>query len=152
MTTKRKENLYVDGAIIEGLYNLYDIKGKAIDSAVDGYMALRNRGIALLKQSGLTKKELAAMIDLYNGTIIERKYSFNPYVVIQVEDGELYESACTRHGTDSTELVRKIEAMSELAVFFLVDEINRFWNVAGSFGRPTPILDLFLDKYAVDAD
>ncbi len=147
--SRRKENFFINPSVMDGLYSLYDNKGRAVDTAAESFMVLRNRGLVLVKEAGLTRDELTAIVSMYNGTMIEKKFCFKPYLTVQIEDAEMYEKGCSSYNVDSINLVKKIEAMDEMAVFFLIEEVNRFWNVEGAYGSPMPNLEAFLDKYAV---
>jgi predicted 3-demethylubiquinone-9 3-methyltransferase (glyoxalase superfamily) len=72
----------------------------------------------------------------------------NPEVVLAgLEDAEKFDHLSDRWGIDFEVLINKIKSLSVAGLYFLQEEIDRFWNEPSAYGAPSPDLELFLDKF-----
>lgn len=117
-------------------------QSEAQENALQGYEVLRKYTLPRLK--GLfSRQELTALVAIQNGTMITREYLANVNMfVAHIEDGATYEPIYF-DGIDLPALLGKARAMHPADVFFLQEEIARFWE------NESRDLDAFLDKYAI---
>ena len=146
--SRRKENIFINPENLTTVAGLFNQRNEAFEAALDTYVHMYNRSQISLKASGFTTQELIALVSMYNGTILERRFSFKPYVITHIEDAERYEGSCSKNGADKDQLIRKISEIDDMTLFFLIEEIYRFWFVESAYGYPTPRLEEFLKKYA----
>jgi len=92
----------------------------------------------------LTRNELTAVVDMLNGTMFQHEMATNQVLIAEIEDSEMYEQTCTRHGINSRELVEKVKNLLPVVVFFLMFEVSQFWRKSD-----TMMLESFLDMYAI---
>jgi len=138
---------------IRVLENLLTTIGQKYESANGGV----NRSLYLLDnlekrlateiRGTFTEQELQAMLDANNGTLItEPFWGSQRAMVIQLEDGDIYDNLGQKWGVDIPKLSFKIMQLSPAAFLFFHEEIYRFWNEP-TYGSPTPQLHLFIEKY-----
>ena len=127
-----KQSMYVNPGILEPLYELYDRQGRAIDAAAESYVLLRRRALALIKLTEFTRDELIGLLKLYEGYPLDRSNSFRHLIAARIDDDAF--GSKIMYNVDHRELSRKIETMDELAAFFLIEEILRYYHVPGAYG------------------
>ena len=85
------------------------------------------------------------MVDTLNGTIIDSALTTNKVMLVaSLQDGNEYEGLFEKWSVDGDKLIEKIENMSLDEYAYLVDEINRFWNIKEAYGSPSPNLEAFM--------
>jgi len=112
--------------------------------ATEAFLWLRKYALKGLKGK-LTKNELSALIDIQNGSIFEEQFAVNHSAFIaHIEDADEFEGIGEKWKIDIKALIEKVKNMSTCEIFFLQEEIDRFWNVEQAFGSPNPDLEKFL--------
>lgn len=107
--------------------------GKAISSTIEGmtegFLAIRNH--TLLELKGIfTRDELVALTDSLNGTLLEENFKPNKSMAIaHLEDFEQFENGISRHGANSDQLLAKVGNLTAAQIYFLQEEILKFWNM-----------------------
>ena len=91
-------------------------------------MHLRVVALATLK-GVFTSNELSLIADNLNGTMIDAAFKANPSVLVaHIEDGDMYEGLGAKWEVDIKALCEKVRSLNHLQVFFLNDEILRWWD------------------------
>lgn len=126
--------------------NLYESRQGSIEKIIDGYSLIRSRVLESFK-GHFKENELTALITCFNGTLISSNMQTANVLLAQVEDAEKYEGACSNHDTSSEIIKEKINKLDFCQIFFLIDEIYRFWNVGLAYGSPNPNLRQFHKKF-----
>lgn len=112
--------------------------------ATEAFLWLRRYTLKGLKGK-LTRNELSALTDIQNGLIFEEQFAVNHSAFIaQIEDSDWFDHIGERWQVDVKALIKKVEQMTTCEIFFLQEEIDRFWNVEKAFGSPNPDLEKFL--------
>jgi hypothetical protein len=115
--------------------------------AIEAYKWIRRYSVNSLKGK-LTKKELSAIVDSLNGSMFEDQFAINHVAFIaHLEDADKFESLGVRWGINIDSLKKKIEKMSPAEIYFLQEEINRFWTLESEngYGSPNPALEKLLN-------
>lgn len=123
----KKYSLYTNPQLMDAVAGLYGKQGEGVTSALDCFLELNRRMTAI--KLPFSREELIAIIDAYNGTMMDRKFFVLDFFRVQMEDAEAYESTCTRHGCDVQTLIEKAGTLHYAELFFMLEQINRFWNV-----------------------
>lgn len=106
--------------------------GKAISSTIEGmtegFLAIRNH--TLLELKGIfTREELVALTDSLKGTLLEENFKPNKSMAVaHLEDFEQFENGISRHGANPEELFEKFQKLTSAQIYFLQEEILRFWE------------------------
>lgn len=133
---------YMSKLVFDKLTSLYTNKEEALNRAVSGFLLMRS--LSLRTVSGVfSRPEMIGMVAAFNGTIITLDMGIPPKQMLigQMQDAQTYESNADFYEYDGLQLLRKLEALTELEALFLLEEIHRFWNETN--GRD---LEEFLDK------
>jgi len=113
--------------------------------AAESFLWLKRSSLKGLKGK-LSRQELTALVDSFKWSIFEEQYAIHHNMLIgHIEDSNQFESLGDRWGIDIPALIEKVNSMSIAEIFFLQEEIDRFWNVECAFGAPNPNLEKFLD-------
>ena len=113
--------------------------------ATEAFLWLRRYTLKGLKGK-LTRDELSALTDIQNGLIFEEQFAVNHYAfVAHIEDSDWFDHIGERWQVDVKALIKKVEQMTTCEIFFLQEEIDRFWNVESALGSPNSNLEKFLD-------
>lgn len=113
--------------------------------AAESYLWIRKYSLKTLKGK-LTRSELSALIDSQNGSMFEEQFAINHSAFIaHIEDADQFDNIGARWGINVKGLIQKVTIMSVSEIFFLQEEIDRFWNIESAFGAPSPNLEKFLD-------
>lgn len=108
--------------------------------AAEAYLWLRRYTLKGIKGI-LTENELYAITDSLNGSIMEPQFIVNQSAVIaHIEDADQFEGLGKKWDIDINALIEKLKSMSPADLYFLHDEIDRFWNIPGAYGSPNPEL------------
>jgi len=137
----KKYSMYTEESLITKVTEIYKKQGEGVTTALDCFIELRRRTLPLLREV-FTKQELSAIIDAYNGTIMDRNYFGLQFFIAQIEDADTYESLCAKHEINLQELIEKATKLHPSELFFLLEEVNWFWN--NNQGND---LDVFLQTY-----
>lgn len=109
----------------------------AATQAAESFWIIRRYALNELKGI-FSKEEITALCDIFNGTIIQPEFSNKSVLIAQLEDSEKFEDISSRHGFDYEKLQSKIEQLTSAQVFFLIHEIDRFWNDPQAYDSPSP--------------
>lgn len=125
--------------------------GKAISSTIEGmtegFLAIRNHTLLEIK-GFFTREELVALTDSLNGTLLEENFKPNKSMAIaHLEDFEQFENGISRHGADPDQLLAKIGNLTSAQIYFLQEEILRFWNVDNLSGERS--FDEFVKNFTI---
>lgn len=118
----------------------------ATTQAAEGFWILRKYTLTELK-GVFTGKELIGLCVMFNGTIIQPEMSVKSVLIAQIEDSEKFDNMSSRHGFDHNTLMKKIEKLSSAQVYFLIHEIDRFWNDPKAYGSPSPDFTKFMSLF-----
>lgn len=149
MKTERKQALqiYLAPEMRERYAEFY---GKPTTGAARaGNAFLHIRAATLHELKGMfTRAELSAMIDNLNAVIFEPAYAVNKNMLkAGIEDGQKYDGVLTKWNVNPDRLFEKIDKLTSAQCYFLLDEIDRFWNEPVAWGSPSPDLEAFLNEY-----
>jgi len=134
-------SLRTEKKIAEELAIIYENTSKGAAFAVDAYPYLRRYTLNEIRGI-FTKEELSSMVDNLNGIIMQSVFMINADVFISsLEVGVEYEDLENKWGVDSVKLFEKINMLTAAQVYFLQDEIRRFWEIPTAYGSPSPDLD-----------
>lgn len=97
----------------------------AIEQVIDIYLLVRRDVLSTVKLK-FTKEELTALVNNFNGTMFQVQFSSPSVLIASIEDGERYESVCTRHNVKVQDIVEKIATLSHTESLFLIEEFRRF--------------------------
>jgi hypothetical protein len=123
----KKYSIYIAPHLIEGVKEIYGSQGIGLMSAVDCFLEIRRRNTGW--KGVFTRDELTAILASYNGIAMERKYFNLDFFKVHMEDAEKYEQGCTFYDTSVEAIMDKASKMPFLDLFFMHEEIFRFWNV-----------------------
>ncbi len=124
--TIRTENLAP--GLEEKLGEIFDNKTTGGEIIIDSFLYLRRDTLQELKGI-FTKEELTGLIALRNGTIFEPQFSCNAkFLLAELEDAEKFDNQSKNFSFDYKKLIAKIQKLTSAQVYFLLLEINRFWN------------------------
>ena len=142
------KRVYIAENLAAQLSLVYPGKESGLNRAVGGFLALRE--LSLRQVRGIfTAPELVGLVDAFNGVWLGLPHPLNPQQMLrfEMEDANELEDNASRHGYDADVLQAKIAALTQPESFFLLDELERFWNTeeAGT----TPDLNSFLAMYAI---
>jgi hypothetical protein len=142
-TSYRLDKLHLDGIDQLG----YTTRNETIEKIINGYITLRK--VTLHSLIGVfTPKELTGMVAAQNGLLLTPEIQHAPkYLLYQLEDAEKFDNTISGNGADLSTLAEKIKQLNPAQVYFLQEEINRFWNAPGAYGSPLPNLENFLNTY-----
>ena len=129
---KMKTTLDISEGLAKCIFDTYTSdtvgKGDAMTAIFEGYMHLRVVALATLK-GVFTSNELNLIIDNLNGTLIDAAFKANPSVLAaHIEDGDMYDKLGDKWRVDIVTLCEKVRSLNHLQVFFLNDEILRWWD------------------------
>jgi hypothetical protein len=129
--------------ILDKYDELYETRKAGIEQSLNSFLKLRYYLLESLK-GVFTKEEWVSLIDNQNGVRYESRMAGKTILMHSLEDGEAYESICTRHGSVLKDLLEKIDLLSDAQCMLLMEECNRFWYV-----HPTELKNLnsFIDPY-----
>lgn len=127
-----KTTLDIQDGLANNIFDTYTSKsvgkGEAMNNIFDGYLHLRVVALATLK-GVFSPEEINLLVENLNGTIIHAQFKANPSVLAaHVEDGDMYDRLGEKWGVDIESLCNKITSLNHLQVFFLNDEIMRWWD------------------------
>ena len=127
-----KTTIDIPDTLAADIYDTYTSKsvgkGDAISSICDGYMHLRVVALATLKGI-FSDKELNLIVDSLNATLVDAALKANPSVLAaHIEDGDMYEGLGAKWDVDIKALCEKVRSLNHLQVYFLNDEILRWWD------------------------
>lgn len=89
-----------------------------------------------------TREQIIAIADSLNTSMLdESEMSSKAKMMAGFEDSENLESGFSRHGANFQEFQQTFSSLTPAECFFLIDEINRFWNIPEAYGSPTPDLE-----------
>ncbi len=113
------------------LIAVFGSKYEGVKRAVEGFMAIRDYSLAEIRKLNFTTEELTSMISSLNGTMSSNARmqcnvgAFNAHM----EDFEKLDNGVSSYGADYNSLMKKLENLSAAQVFFLQDEIYRWWEI-----------------------
>ncbi len=148
MKTERKEmtQIYLAPDIKEKYGRLYGKPTSGASRAGNAFVHLRAATLHELKGK-FTRAELSAMIDNLNAVMFEPAYAANKNMLrAGIEDGQQYDGVLTKWNVSPDVLFEKINNISAAQCYFLLDEIDRFWNEPVAWGSPSPDMEAFLDE------
>ena len=143
--TKERKNFRLDTVLLSNLEKQlgYD-QTEVVEKALNAYDALRRAALKEIKES-FTREELLGLIDMQNGHLLSPQLQARVEVYLgSLEDAQQYDQLSIRWDFNYEILRRKIEFLSPNAVYFLQEEIDRFWKEPKAFGSPTPDLEIFI--------
>lgn len=113
---------------VEGLLqSVFATKTKGAATVLDAWQYLRKNTLNELKGK-FTEQELYALIDAHNGLIFEPKFARAELIKIEIEDTIKYSQFSQNWDFNEDEFFAKIESLSSAQAYFLLEEIQRFWN------------------------
>lgn len=127
-------------------YSDYKNITSAVTQAAESFYVLRRYTLEELK-GRFSHAEIVGLCDMFNGTIIQPEMSVKSVLLAQLEDAENFDNLSARHGFKYSELKEKIEGLTASQVFFLIHEIDRFWNDPVAYGSPTPEMKKLLKTF-----
>lgn len=141
------KRVYIAENLAAQLSLVYPQKENGLNRAVAGFLALRDLSLRKLR-GHFAPAELVGLVDAFNGLLLGLPHPLSPRDILryEMEDADALEGSAARYGYDADALQVKITALSEHEAFFLVDELERFWN--GGEDGTAPELESFLAIYA----
>ena len=141
------KRVYIAEKLAAQLSQVYPSKESGLNRAVAGFLALRELSLRRLR-GVFAPAELVGLVDAFNGTWLGLPHPLSPREMLQIEmeDAQALDESATRHGYEAPALQAKLLALTEAEAFFLLDELERFWNTEASGTGPD--LDSFLAAYA----
>ena len=131
------------------LTKLHGSVSAGTEKAVESYIQLRPRIMIELK-GFFTKAELSLIIDAYNGTIFDPRMAGNNNVLTaSIEDAITFDNIAEKWEVEPPILFEKIAQLNATQTYFLLEEIDRFWNNKNAYGAPNPNLDIFLKEFSI---
>ena len=119
-------NIFLNENSIDQVKNLYPTQKEGLKQAVENYLIIRQGTINELK-GRFNREELISIVDIHNATTYESRFTSPSILQAHIEDGELYESVCSRHGADLKGLIDKIQKLTHAQSLVLIEEAWRFW-------------------------
>lgn len=102
---------------------------EGIQTATDSFLLLQKHTLEELKDI-FSKDELNAIIDSFNGLIMENWYMpITKMMIWEIEDANRYEGLSERWNIDYDNLIEKIKKLTSAQTYFFMFEISRFWNL-----------------------
>lgn len=95
---------------------------------MQNYLAIRDHALREL-EGVFNREEIIALLDMYNGTIYDTKFTAPQFLQIHIEDAEQFESTVTRQGANLEQLIQKVKNLTHAQSLVLIEECWRFWNV-----------------------
>lgn len=143
---KKNISLRTEEKITDELAIIYENTSKGAAFAVEAYPHLRRYTLNEIRGI-FTKEELSFMVDNLNGLIMQSVFMINADIFISgLEDGIEYEDLENKWGVDFVKLFEKINMLKSAQVYFLQDEIRRFWQIPTAYGSPSPDLDKLIQN------
>jgi hypothetical protein len=117
----------------KNLPEIYGKKTPGAERAVECYLYIRRH--TLLELRGIfTPEELKGMVDSYNGTLMDAQWMSNKDMAVgHLEDAERFEYISQKWGFDFDKFIQKVKKLTSAQIFFLQEEINRFWNYDSAY-------------------
>lgn len=110
------------------LAEVFENKSSGAEMAIDAWFCMRKYTLFELKGK-FTEEELYALVDAYNGTIFEPQYASSPqFIRIQIEDSIKFSGFSQDWKFKREEFLKKIDSLTAAQSYFLLEEIQRFWN------------------------
>ena len=141
--TKKATDLVtrVSEACKNELVGIYGNAYRGNQIAVENYLIVRAATLRELKGI-FTKAELTGIVSSYNGTMLVPEYMTKVSMFTgHLEDAEKYESVISTWKADINSIVEKANKLSAAQVFFLQEEIAKYW------GDPASTIELFTAKF-----
>lgn len=118
----------VPDVLIEKLKNIYGTTSSGGGSIIEAWYLLRSFAIEEIKGK-FSHDEICAMLDAFNGTIIEAKYSVkSDFIKYEIEDSIRYGQFSQAWNFDEKEFYEKIDSLTSAQIFFIIERIKEFWN------------------------
>lgn len=115
----------------ERLAKLHGNKTNGATRAVEAYLAIRNLTMPRLV-GRFTQNELKYLVDIQNGTIFQAGIAASARTwIAEVEDSDTFDYMGKKWGVNVPTLIEKIKQMASAEIFFMREEIDRFWNADG---------------------
>lgn len=127
----------------------YPSRGSAgsLEWALEGYATLRRLTLHSLKGI-FTREEMLALTDRGRSLLVQQWHMGRKDVFLSgISDFQRLENGVREQGADYAALVQKVKSLSEQQIYFLEDEINRFWNDDSAYGSPTPDFEKFYNDW-----
>lgn len=110
------------------LARVYKNKTSGAETVLIAWQNLRSYTIETLKGI-FTHDELLGIVDAYNETTFEPRFaSHSQFLKIEMEDAEKFQNQSSKFNYDQKKILEKINKLQSAQVYFLLEEINRFWN------------------------
>lgn len=122
---------------------LHGKKTQGAERAITGFDLLRKSTLQDLRGT-FTREQLVAIVASFNGMIINPAYQPKMALKAQVHDALRFGQATVEN---EQVLLKTIESLSTQECFFVLNEVDRFWNVPAAYGSPTPNLDKFIKDW-----
>jgi len=117
------------------LADVFDNKTSGLATVLEAWSHIRVRTIQELKGK-FSEQELYAIVDAYNGTIFEPRYSCDSqFLRIQIEDSIQYSGFSQDWKFKKDEFLTKIDSLTSAQTYFLLEEVQRFWNKESAKGN-----------------
>lgn len=148
MKTERKEStqIYLAPEQKTKYERLYGRPTTGAARAANAFLYIRAASLHEIKGM-FTRPELSAMVDNLNAVMFEPAWATNRSMLrAGIEDGQQFDGVLTKWNVNPDALYEKIETLTSAQCYFLMDEIDRFWNEPVAWGSPTPELEAFLDE------
>lgn len=109
----------------------FESKYDGAKTAIEAYLALRNYALAEIRNVGFEQNELIAIVDCLNGTFeTDARMQANTGALLgELEDFERLEGGIVRSNAKPDALLAKIRALTSAQVYFLQQEVYRWWDV-----------------------
>ena len=131
------------------LTEIYGKKTPGAERASECFPYIRRHTLFELK-GYFTPEELKGMVDSYNGTLMDTQWMpIKDMVIGHLEDADKFEHISTKWGFNLDQLREKIKKLTSAHVFFLQEEINRFWNYDNAYASDDnsgPDLEKFVNE------
>lgn len=112
----------------KALSDVYPNRTAGAETVLEAWTYMRVRSLAEIKGK-FSESEIYYFVDVFNGTIIEPRFSCdNVFIVHQVQDGAKYDNLGEKWKVDIDLFVEKIKDLTSAQTFFLLEEIQRFWE------------------------
>jgi len=137
-------SLRTEEKIANELAAIYENTSKGAAIAVEAFPYMRKYTLDELRGI-FTKEELSAIVNSLNSIIMQAELMISKDVfVAHLEDSDKFEGLAEIWGIDFVKLSEKIERLSSVQVYFLQDEIRRFWDIPAAYGSPNSDFDKFV--------
>lgn len=138
----------IDPREVEEIESRWGSGYRGTEKAIKAYNRLSRISLENIK-GVFSREELYALIDCQQGVIFDPTWaSQKKALIFSLEDAEKYDNLSGRWNIDFSKLIETINQLTVSQLYFLQEEIDRFWNHKEAYGAPSPDTEIFIDKFA----